>query len=189
MNEPEKLGHRFTGEPEKLEHRFTGESEQLEHRFTGESDELAHRFAGESVGRALELFGEKWTLLIMREAFFGVRRYGQLARNLAIPRPTLSARLRTLVEAGLLERVRYATDPDRHEYRLTRAGLDLFPAIVTLMHWGDTYRAGPDGPPIVLRHQNCGRPTEAYLACRECGEEINAHNVTPEPGPGFRSVH
>ena len=150
--------------------------------------ELGHRFAGESVGRALELFGEKWTLLIMREAFFGVRRYGQLARNLAIPRPTLSARLRTLVEAGLLARVRYATDPERHEYRLTRAGLDLFPAIVTLMRWGDTYRAGPEGPPIVLRHQNCGRPTEAYLACRECGEELTAHNVTPEPGPGFRSV-
>ncbi|HEV7789522.1 MAG: hypothetical protein QOC83_2557 [Pseudonocardiales bacterium] len=148
-------------------------------------DELRHRFDGESVGRALDLVGEKWTLLILREAFFGVRRYGQLARNLAIPRPTLSARLRTLVEAGLLDRVRYATDPDRHEYRLTRAGQDLYPAIVVLMRWGDSYLAGPAGPPIVLRHHSCGEPAEAFLACRHCGEEITAHNVTPEPGPGF----
>jgi len=151
-------------------------------------DALRHRVDGESVGRALELVGEKWTLLIMREAFFGVRRYAQLARNLAIPRPTLSARLRTLVEAGLLDRVRYATDPDRHEYRLTRAGLDLFPAIVVLMRWGDTYLAGPGGPPIALRHQACGELADAYLACRNCGEEITAHDVTPEPGPGYQPV-
>jgi len=151
-------------------------------------DALRHRFDGESVGRALELVGEKWTLLIMREAFFGVRRYAQLARNLAIPRPTLSTRLRTLVEAGLLDRVRYATDPDRHEYRLTRAGLDLFPAIVVLMRWGDAYLAGPDGPPIALRHQACGELADVYLACRNCGEEITAHDVTPEPGPGFQPV-
>src|SRR5436190_10096444 len=117
--------------------------EQLEH-------DLSHRFEAESVSRALALVGEKWTMLILREAFFGVRRYGQLARNLGIPRPTLSARLRMLVDAGLLERVRYATEPDRHEYRLTQAGLDLFPPIVALMHWGDTHLAGPEGAPIVL---------------------------------------
>jgi DNA-binding HxlR family transcriptional regulator len=151
------------------------------------ADELAHRFSGESVGRALDLIGEKWTLLILREAFFGVRRYGQLARNLSIPRPTLSARLRTLVAAGLLDRVRYATDPDRHEYRLTSAGQDLYPAIVVLMSWGDRYLAGEAGPPIVLRHRTCGEPADAYLACRHCGEEVTAHNVTPEPGPGFAS--
>ena len=114
--------------------------------------DLSHRFEGESVGRALALLGERWTLLILREAFFGVRRYGQLARNLNIPRPTLSSRLRTLVDAGLLERVPYARDPDRYEYRLTDAGRDLFPAIVTLMRWGDEHLAGPEGPPIVLRH-------------------------------------
>src|SRR5437870_7668247 len=108
-------------------------------------DHLSHRFEGESVGRTLGLVGERWTLLILREAFFGVRRYGQLARNLGIPRPTLSARLRTLVDAGLLERVPYATEPDRHEYRLTRAGIDLFPSIVALMRWGGPHRAGPAG--------------------------------------------
>jgi DNA-binding HxlR family transcriptional regulator len=78
--------------------------------------------------------GEQWTLLILREAFFGVRRYGQFVRNLNIPRPTLSARLKSLVDAGLLQRVPYAED--REEYRLTEAGLELFPAIVILMKWG-----------------------------------------------------
>src|SRR6266511_5253088 len=98
-------------------------------------NDLSHRFEGESVGRALGLVGEKWTLLILREAFFGVRRFGQFARNLGIPRPTLSARLRALADAGLLERARYSTDPDRYEYRLTRAGIDLSPSIVSLMRW------------------------------------------------------
>ena len=149
--------------------------------------DLSHRFDGESVGRALALVGERWTLLILREAFFGVRRFGQLARNLNIPRPTLSSRLRTLVDAGLLERVQYARDPDRHEYRLTDAGRDLFPAIVALMRWGDAHRAGGDGPPIVLRHNTCGELADPRLTCRHCGEEIDARNVTPEPGPAFRN--
>src|SRR5438876_11303136 len=96
------------------------------------ADDLSHRFEAESVGRARALVGARWPLLILREAFFGVRRFGQLARNLNIPRPTLSSRLRMLVDAGLLERVPYASEPDRHEYRLTQAGRDLFPAIVAL---------------------------------------------------------
>jgi DNA-binding HxlR family transcriptional regulator len=153
--------------------------EDLEH-------DLSHRFEADSVSRTLELVGEKWTLLILREAFFGVRRFGQFARNLRIPRPTLSARLRSLVDAGLLERVRYATDPDRYEYRLTRAGIDLFPSIVALMRWGDDYLAGSEGPPIALRHIECGHIADPYQACRHCGEEIDARNVTPERGKGFR---
>jgi len=147
--------------------------------------DLSHRLEADSVSRTLAVLGEKWTLLVLREAFFGVRRYGQLARNLGIPRPTLSARLRTLVDAGLLERVPYATEPDRHEYRLTRAGIDLFGPIVTLMRWGDAHLAGPDGPPIVLRHNDCGEIAEPYLACRGCGGEIDARSVTPERGAGF----
>ncbi len=150
------------------------------------ANDLSHRFDGESVGRALALVGERWTLLILREAFFGVRRYGQLARNLNIPRPTLSSRLRTLVDAGLLERVLYAHDPDRYEYRLTDAGRDLFPAIVALMRWGDAHLAGPEGPPIVLRHNTCGELADPRLTCQHCGEEIGVRDVSPEPGPGFR---
>ncbi|WP_240962803.1 winged helix-turn-helix transcriptional regulator [Antrihabitans stalactiti] len=153
---------------------------------TSPNMDLSHRFEGESVGRALALVGERWSLLILRETFFGVRRYSEFARNLSIPRPTLSARLTTLVDAGLLDRVLYATDPDRHEYRLTDAGRELFPAIVVLMRWGDRYLAGPDGPPILLRHNECGEIADPYLACRSCGGEISADKVTPEPGPAFR---
>jgi DNA-binding HxlR family transcriptional regulator len=148
--------------------------------------DFEHRFAAESVGRALALVGERWSLLILRETFFGVRRYVEFARNLSIPRPTLSARLKTLVQAGLLDRVRYASDPDRHEYRLTQAGRDLFPAIVVLMRWGDQYLAGPEGPPIVLRHHDCGELAESFVACRHCGGEVTVDKVTPEPGPAFR---
>ena len=146
---------------------------------------LSHRFAGESVGRALELVGERWTLLILREAFFGVQRFGQLARNLNIPRPTLSSRLRMLVDVGLLDRVPYSRYPERHEYRLTEAGRELFGAIVILMRWGDEHLPNPDGPPIVLRHNTCGEFVDPRLICAHCGDEITARNVTPQAGPGF----
>jgi DNA-binding HxlR family transcriptional regulator len=148
--------------------------------------DLTHRFEADSVARTLALVGDHWTLMILREAFFGVRRYGRLARNLGIPRPTLSSRLRSMVDSGLLERVRYATDPDRHEYRLTEAGRDLFPATVLLMRWGDRYLAGSDGPPLVLRHNACGRLADPALTCGACGGTIDIRNVTPEPGPAFR---
>ncbi len=142
---------------------------------------LGHRFTADSVGRALDLVGERWSLLILRETFFGVRRYGEFARNLAIPRPTLSARLKTLVDAGVLERV----DPVP-EYVLTAAGRDLFGAVVTLMQWGDKHLAGPEGPPILLRHDDCGEIAGTFVACAHCGGVIATDRVTPEPGPGFR---
>jgi DNA-binding HxlR family transcriptional regulator len=148
---------------------------------------LEHRFEGDSVSRALALIGDQWTLMILREALFGVRRYGQLARNLGIPRPTLSARLRSMVDSELLERVAYARAPDRYEYRLTEAGRDLFGAAAMLMRWGDKYLAGPDGPPIVLRHYACGEVAEPTLTCGRCGKEMTPYDVAPEPGPGFRA--
>jgi DNA-binding HxlR family transcriptional regulator len=148
--------------------------------------DLGARPAGDSVSRALALIGDHWTLMILREGLFGVRRYGRLARNLGIPRPTLSARLRSMVADGLLERVRYARDPDRYEYRLTRAGRELFGAAVMLMRWGDEHLADPGGPPIVLRHSVCGELARPTLVCDRCGQEMTAHNVTPEPGPGLR---
>jgi len=152
---------------------------------TRRSADLSHRFQGDSVSRTLALVGDHWTLMILREELFGVRRYGQLARNLGIPRPTLSARLRSMVDSGLLERVLYARDPDRYEYRLTDAGRELFGAAALLMRWGDRYVAGPEGPPIVLRHQECGEIADPTLVCDKCGLELTAHNVTPEPGPGL----
>jgi hypothetical protein len=82
--------------------------------------------------------------------------------------------------------VRYATEPDRHEYRLTEAGRDLFPAVITLMRWGDNYLAGPEGPPILLRHKDCGEIADTYVACRHCGGDITVDGISPEPGPAFR---
>lgn len=144
-------------------------------------NDLGHRFTADSVGRALDLVGERWSLLILRETFFGVRRYGEFARNLSIPRPTLSARLKTLVDAGVLDRAGPVP-----EYVLTAAGRDLFGAVVTLMHWGDRYLAGPEGPPILLRHNDCGEIADPVVACGHCGGAITTGTVTPEPGPGFR---
>ena len=152
---------------------------------TRRPSDLTHRFGGDSVSRALALIGDHWTLMILREALFGVRRFGQLARNLGIPRPTLSTRLRSMVDSGLLERVPYARDPDRYEYRLTEAGRDLFGAAALLMRWGDKHLAGPEGPPIVLHHYECDGIAEPVLTCRRCGQEITPYNVDPEPGPGF----
>ena len=150
------------------------------------ADDFPHRFEADSVSRALALVGERWSLLILRETFFGVRRYGEFARNLSIPRPTLSARLKTLVSAGLLDRALYSRDPDRHEYRLTEAGRDLFPAVVVLMRWGDKYLSGPEGPPILLRHKECGELAEPYVACGHCAGEVTIDKITSEPGPSFR---
>jgi DNA-binding HxlR family transcriptional regulator len=150
-----------------------------------DTSDLSHRFQADSANRALQLVGERWTMLIRRETFFGVRRYGQFARNLSIPRPTLSARLRKLVDSGLLDRVQYASGPDRFEYRLTDAGRELFDAIVVLMRWGDTHLAGPEGPPIVLTHDVCGHLTRPQLTCDVCGEQVTARNVTPARGAGF----
>jgi DNA-binding HxlR family transcriptional regulator len=133
----------------------------------------------DSVTRALELVGERWTLLILREAFFGVRRYAQFARNLEIARPTLSTRLSKLVDAGLLTRVRYAGGPmrDDYEYRLTQAGLDLFPSVLALMSWGDKYLPADGQPAQTFVHHPCQQPTKPQLTCDVCGEVITVHDV------------
>src|SRR5215475_8673639 len=108
-----------------------------------------------SVARTLELVGEKWALLAVREVFLGNRRFDEMVRRTGAPRDTMAARLRVLVGAGILERRQYCDHPARFEYFLTRAGADLYPVILTLMRWGDTYLAGEGGPPLVLEHR-CG---------------------------------
>jgi DNA-binding HxlR family transcriptional regulator len=136
-----------------------------------------------SIARAMEMLGERWTFLILRECFYGVRRFSDMQRNLGIARNILSTRLQALVRHGILERRRYSDEPERYEYRLSAAGRDLYPAVVTIMRWGDQHLAGPDGPPVVLRHA-CGHPADATLVCAHCRAELHPHDVTPEPGPG-----
>lgn len=138
-----------------------------------------------SVARALELVGERWTLLILRDAFGGVRRFEDFQRSLGIARNVLQARLERLRAEGILERRRYLERPKRFEYRLTDEGLDLWPVMVTLLKWGDRHRA-PDGPPTVLEHRDCGGETDAYLHCSRCGRRLTARDVRMVPGPGAR---
>ena len=132
--------------------------------------------------RAMEILGERWTFLILRESFYGVRRFSDMQRNLGIARNMLSMRLQTLTANGILERRLYHSEPPRYEYRLTAAGRDLYPAIVTLMRWGDKHLQ-QDGPPVVLRHNTCGHVADPLLVCAHCREELSPRDVTPEAAP------
>ncbi len=136
-----------------------------------------------SIARALELVGERWTILVLREVFLGFRRFGAMQRKLGIARNVLAARLERLVAEGILEKVPYSERPPRHEYLLTEKGLDLWPIIVELLRWGDRY-AAPEGPPIVLRHKQCGGKLGERRICDRCGGELTARDVRAEPGPG-----
>jgi len=135
-----------------------------------------------SVARAMEILGERWTLLILRESFYGVRRFSAMQRNLGIARNILSSRLQRLVSAGILERRQYQEEPARYEYRLTEMGRDLYPAVVAIMRWGDKHLCA-DSAPVVLRHK-CGHAANPELVCTHCGDVMHPHDVTPEPGPG-----
>ncbi len=131
-----------------------------------------------SIARTLEIVGEKWALLAVRAVFLGNRRFDEMVRRTGAPRDTLAARLRTLVSAGILERRQYSAHPARFEYRLTGAGRELYPVILTLMRWGDRHLAGPGGPPLVLEH-SCGHRLSAQLVCEACGKPIEARDARP----------
>ena len=131
-----------------------------------------------SVARTLEIVGEKWALLAVREVFLGNRRFDEMVRRTGAPRDTLAARLRSLVGAGILERRQYSEHPARHEYRLTEAGQELYPVILTLMRWGDKHLAGDAGPPLVLEHA-CGHRLVAKVVCEACGEPAEARTARP----------
>lgn len=133
-----------------------------------------------SIARTLDIVGEKWALLAVREVFLGNRRFDEMIRRTGAPRDTLAARLRTLVASGILERRQYSEHPARYEYRLTEAGRDLYPVIVTLMRWGDKHLVGEGGPPLVLEH-NCGHRLVAELVCESCGEPVDPRDTTPVP--------
>ena len=134
-----------------------------------------------SIAKSLELLGERWTLLVIREAFLGTRRFEGFLERLDIARNVLSARLARLVEEDVLSKVRYQERPDRYEYRLTEKGLDLWPIIVSLLQFGDRYYA-PDGPPVVLRHRDCGGEVDSHRICSACGARLTARDAIAEPG-------
>ena len=133
-----------------------------------------------SIARTLEVVGEWWTMLVVREAFNGVRRFDDFQAHLGIARNVLAARLQGLVDHGILERRLYQERPERFEYRLTEKGVDLYPILIALMGWGDRWAAGPDGPPVTLIHKSCGNAPEPVLACSHCGEPLSPREVTAE---------
>jgi len=139
-----------------------------------------------SLARAMAVVGDRWTLLILREAFLKVRRFEDFQASLGIARRVLSERLALLTEEGVLEKRAYQTRPLRHEYRLTQKGLELYPVILSLVHWGDAHYAGKAGAPMLHRHLSCGHDFRSVLTCSECGEAVGAREVAARPGPGAR---
>jgi DNA-binding HxlR family transcriptional regulator len=136
-----------------------------------------------SIARALEVVGERWSLLILRDAFLGLRRFDDFQRSLGVARNVLADRLDRLVEAGVFERVRYTERPPRFEYRLTERGRDLYPVLFGLMRWGDKH-AAPDGPPRTVLHRGCGGTPDDHLVCAKCGESLSVGQLETRAGPG-----
>jgi DNA-binding HxlR family transcriptional regulator len=131
-----------------------------------------------SIARSLEIVGERWTMLILRDAFQGLHRFEEFLSSLGITRNVLSSRLCLLVHEGVLERRQYQTRPDRHEYHLTPKGRELWPVLMHLLAWGDRHYAGPAGPPRIVEHTGCGGRMNAALDCDRCGERLRPGIVT-----------
>ena len=136
-----------------------------------------------SVAQCLEVIGEWWSMLIVRDSFLGVTRFDDFQRRLGISRNILNERLNTLVDAGVLVRVPYSEHPPRNDYRLTVKGRDLWPVLTAMRQWGDRY-AAPDGPPLRVIHKECGAVTEAVMVCGSCGESLGARDVEAFPSHG-----
>lgn len=137
-----------------------------------------------SVARTLDVIGEWWTLLIIRDAFRGTRRFEDFQASLGLARSVLTARLAKLTDSGVLVREAYSEHPPRYEYRLTAKGRELFPVIVALIGWGDQWAATPAGPPVEFVHDTCGNVTTPVLTCPHCHGEVSAANTHSQPGPG-----
>jgi DNA-binding HxlR family transcriptional regulator len=144
---------------------------------------LRYRPADCSIARSMQLLGERWTILVLRSAFNGIRRFDDIQQNTGAPRQVLSARLAHLVEHGLLRRVPYQEpgQRQRYEYRLTDKGLDLYPVLVSLLEWGDKYLADDDGPAVTLTHKDCGAPVRVTIQCADGHEVPTARHVRPVP--------
>jgi len=137
-----------------------------------------------SLARSLAVVGDRWTLLILRDAFMRVRRFEDFEKSLKIARRVLAERLALLVDEGILAKVPYQERPTRHEYRLTEKGLELYPALISLVHWGDKHYAGRKGAPVLHTHLKCGHDFRSVLTCSECGEPVSARETAIKPGPG-----
>ena len=139
-----------------------------------------------SIARAVDVVGQRWTPLILRDQFAGMARFEDIRRDLGIASNVLAVRLDDLEQHGVVERRQYQSAPARHEYVLTEKGRDLYPVIATLVAWGDKWLAEPAGPPALTVHAECGHVTTAKAVCAECGGELNAANAIAAAGPGAK---
>jgi DNA-binding HxlR family transcriptional regulator len=140
-----------------------------------------------SIARSLEILGERWTLLIIRDVFNGRRRFDQLQDGLGVARNVLANRLSLLMDEGILEKRAYQQRPTRFEYRLTEKGIDLWPVLMAMLEWGDRYVSGSDGPPMIVRHKSCDGIVDGRGVCGDCGQRLDARDAyavrTPAPQP------
>jgi DNA-binding HxlR family transcriptional regulator len=141
-----------------------------------------------TIGRAMAVLGEKWTMLVLREVFSGIRRFDDMREHTGVPRQVLADRLTTLVEHGLLRREPYREPGarQRHEYRLTAKGFDLYPVLIAVKAWGDRHLADPAGPALEFAHRDCGAEVHAEIHCADGHELTEPRDVLPRPGPGAR---
>jgi len=139
-----------------------------------------------SIARTLDVAGEWWTPMIIRDIWLGRTRFDEIQENLGMSRKLLADRLETLVRAGVVERRPYQERPVRHEYVLTEQGGELMVVLLAMLSWGDRWTAGDEGPPMHLRHKGCKKLVEAQVTCSCCGEQLRADEVRLEPGPGLR---
>lgn len=139
-----------------------------------------HHDVGCSIDRALQIMGDRWTILILRDAFRGIRRFDDFRRDLDIARPVLAERLKRLVDAGVMTKERYQEHPERYEYRLSRMGRELSPALVALMRWGDEHLS--DAPPTVLVHDECGTELHQGFWCPSCRTRFDERHIASRPG-------
>ena len=144
-----------------------------------------------SIAQSLEIVGEWWTMLILRDAFLGVRRFDEFVERLGISRNVLTDRLDTLVANGVLERRPYDEARGRYDYLLTDKGRALWPVMTALRQWGDEWIYGAGNEPLLIEHRTCGCTTTALMTCSECGEPLDARSVrvTTTPGTATDPVH
>ena len=140
-----------------------------------------------SMARTVSVIGDRWTLLILRDCFLRVRRFEDFQERLGITRPILAGRLKKLVDEFVLTKVPYQQRPTRYEYRLTPKGLDLYPIVMSIVHWGDVHMAGKKGRPLLHTHDLCGKDFDPVMVCSECGEPLVAKQIHVHGGPGARS--
>jgi DNA-binding HxlR family transcriptional regulator len=142
-----------------------------------------------SIARSLELVGERWTLLVVREIFHGRRKFSEMQRSLGVARNVLTTRLQSMVDEGILERRPYSEKPERYEYFLTEKGLDLWPVMIALMQWGDKYEQQPEGRPSIVVHKGeCGGEIDDRRICTKCRKPLTVREAVAVEGPGMKAA-